>query len=49
MTQHLVVIRPFPNLVGGGIIANSPTIRGIPNADYAKFVTRAAPPSASKG
>jgi hypothetical protein len=49
MTQHLVVTRPFPNLVRGGIIADSAMIRGISNADYAKFVTRVAPPSASKG
>jgi hypothetical protein len=49
MTQHLVVLRPFPDFVRGGIIADSAMIRGFPNADYAKFVTRVAPPSASKG
>lgn len=49
MIKHLVVLRPFFNFVRGDIIADAAKIREVLGTEYRKFVTKVAPPNASKG
>jgi hypothetical protein len=49
MPQHLVIIRPCLKFAKAAIIADSVSIGGILTAAYNSFVTKVAPPGASKG
>lgn len=49
MSWYLVVIKPFLNFVRGDMITDVARIEEILKAEYAKSVTKIAPPSASKG